>query len=179
GGDAKFRRSFRQKRTARMLLKNEAERAAAPMRNRKGAYGEILCLEELACLKLDQVDLNGQALITQHDIEQQRMNPIQRGTAAVNIEGFDAFPPGKGRHQAAQPQIVIEVSVCEQDAVQSFEADAAAQNLALCAFAAVDQETVFTRQNRLRRQPTLNGWGGRRRAKEDDFKHRITPVMGK
>src|SRR5690606_14775149 len=81
GVDAKFGGSFRQKRTARMLLKDTAERAAASMRNRKGADGEILYPEELACLKLHQADSNRQAFIPQHDIEQQRMNPLQRSTA--------------------------------------------------------------------------------------------------
>ncbi len=59
----------------------------------------------------------------------------------------------------------------EQDAVEAFEADTAAQNLALCTFAAIDQEAVFTCQNDLGGQAAMNRRRGGGCSEKDDFKH--------
>jgi hypothetical protein len=52
------------------------------------------------------------------------------------------------------------MGVRDQDSIESFEPDAALQNLPLCAFAAINEKAMLVMQNDLRRQPTMDGGGG-------------------
>ena len=77
----------------------------------------------------------------------ERMSRLQSHRTVVaelgNVEPVERFPSPQGGRQPAQAQDVIEMAVRNQDAIQSFEAQTAAQELALRAFATVNHEPVF------------------------------------
>lgn len=62
---------------------------------------------------------------------------------------------------------MVEVGVCQQDAVEALEADATAQDLPLGAFAAVDEEAILAREYRGGAQPAIDGRGRGRRSQKD------------
>src|SRR5690349_5287469 len=66
---------------------------------------------------------------------------------------------------------MVEMAVRNQDAVKLFEPQAAAQNLALGALAAIDQEAVFFDDDDMGRQPTMHRWCRGRCTQEMKFKH--------
>ena len=69
----------------------------------------------------------------------------------------------------AQAEDVVEVAVRQQDARQVAETDARLQDLALRAFAAVDEKTILIVLDDLRRQAASGGGRGCRSAKKQDF----------
>ena len=77
---------------------------------------------------------------------------------------------GKGGYQPAEAEDVVKVRVGEQDFIEPLEADAAAEKLALRAFAAVDQEAIFIVLNNLCGKSALCRRGGRGGAKKKYFK---------
>jgi hypothetical protein len=63
------------------------------------------------------------------------------------------------------------MGVRDQDSIESFEPDAALQNLPLCAFAAINEKAMLVVQHDLRRKPAMDGGGGSGGAEEKDFEH--------
>jgi len=100
-------------------------------------------VKECAGLDLVHVQWHGRLVATQHHIVNQRVDTIERGAPAKDIELIDRFPSKKGTEQTAQSEDVIEVSVCEQNVVDILKPRARLQNLSLCAFAAIHQKAIF------------------------------------
>ncbi|MEZ4555836.1 MAG: hypothetical protein R2854_05180 [Caldilineaceae bacterium] len=100
----------------------------------------------------------------------QRGHAGQRGGAGEDVQFLQRFPAPQSRGQPAQAEDVVQMAVGEQDFVQAAEAEAAAQQLPLGAFAAVDHEAVFVVHDNGRRQPALDRRCRRRCAEEDEFK---------
>ena len=73
--------------------------------------------------------------------------------AAVDLHLLDRLPAHERGKQPGQPQDMIQVAVGDQDVVQALETDPGLQDLALGAFAAVDQEAVFIMLDDLRERP--------------------------
>ena len=83
-------------------------------------------------------------LITAEDnIINQSANTIQCPTSAEDFKLINCFPAHERADQAAEAEDVIEVTMRQQDARQMPEADTGLQNLTLCAFAAVNEKTIF------------------------------------
>jgi hypothetical protein len=106
------------------------------------------------------------------DLEQQIADAAQCGPAAVDVDVVEVLPAGQRTDQPAQAEDVVEVAVGQQHRVEPLEAQAAAQNLALRALAAVEQEAVVAVQNEVAGQPPRDGRRGRGRAEKYDFKHK-------
>ena len=99
---------------------------------------------------------------------------LQRPHAPIDLHVLHGFPAPKRAGQSAQAEDMVEMPVRQQDVVQPLEANAAAQELPLGAFAAIDQEAVFAVNQHRCRQPTLcrrSGGGG---AEKDQFEHETT-----
>jgi hypothetical protein len=71
----------------------------------------------------------------------------------VDLEPVDRFPAHEGRKQACQAQDVVEVTVRDQNPIQSSKTDSGLQDLALRALTAVNQESLLTVADDLRREP--------------------------
>src|SRR5690606_21291040 len=112
--------------------------------------------EYAAGLEIDEVYRHRVTLVAQNDRIEQRMNAFECRSAAEDFEEFDGFEMGKGGDETAESQDVIEVAMSEQYTVELLIADAAAQDLALRAFATVNQITVFARKNGDRREATMH-----------------------
>ena len=97
------------------------------------------------------------------------MNALKRGASAENFQLVDRLPAQEGAEQPAQPEDMIEMSVCEQDARQAFESDPRLQNLALRALAAIHEEAIFIVTDDLRRQPAFRRGSGGRGAEKKNF----------
>ena len=97
------------------------------------------------------------------------MDSIQRGAPAEDIQFIDGFPAQECAEQAAQPQDVIEMPVCEENAVEVLEACARLQDLTLRPFATIDQKTVLIMFDNLCGKPALCRRRGSRRAKKKYF----------
>ena len=82
-------------------------------------------------------------------------------------ESFDNAQ--KRAQQSAQPQDMIEVSMCEKNAGKVLKARTRLQNLALSPFPAVDQKTIFIMLDDLCRKTTLCRRRGGGRAKKKYF----------
>jgi hypothetical protein len=98
------------------------------------------------------------------------MNAIERGTPSEDIELIDRLPAQERGHQPAQPKDMIEMAVREQDACKVLETSARLQDLALCAFTAIDQKTIFVMFDDLCRKTALCRRRGCRSAKKEYFK---------
>ena len=57
--------------------------------------------------------------VTQHDLVDQILHPIQGGASAVNLNSSSDFPAHQRAEQPGQPQDVIEVPVGQQDAYRA------------------------------------------------------------
>ena len=68
-------------------------------------------------LQFQQLDLNRQALVIQHDAEQQLVDAVERRAPAEDFQRLDVLPAGEGRNQPAQAEDVVEMRVRQQDAV--------------------------------------------------------------
>ena len=97
------------------------------------------------------------------------MDAVERGASAVYFEFVNRLPAQERTEQPAQPKDVIEMSMRQQDAREILEARARLQDLALCAFAAINQETIFIVFDNLRRKPALRRGRGCRRTKKKYF----------
>ena len=100
---------------------------------------------------------------------EQVMHSVQRGAASEDLKLLDRLPAKKRAEQAAQAEDVVEVTVRQQHARQVAETDARLQDLALRAFAAVDQKTILVVLHDLRRKAAPRGGRGCRSAKKQDF----------
>ena len=69
---------------------------------------------------------------------------------------------------------MVEMPMCQQDTIQPLEANAAAQELALGAFPAIDEETIFSVYQHRGRQPALCRGSGSGGAEKDQFEHETT-----
>ena len=73
----------------------------------------------------------------------QSMDSGQRLLAAVNFQRIQGLPVAQRARQSPKTQYVVEMTVCEKDLVKPAKTEAAAQNLALRALAAIYQEAVL------------------------------------
>ena len=80
--------------------------------------------------------------LPKHDFHQ-RTHAGDGAGAAVDVEFFQRFPTTQRACQPAKPQDVVQMTVGQEDAIQTTKAQTAAQELTLGAFAAVDHEAVF------------------------------------
>ncbi len=128
-------------------------------------------LEENAWLDLVQVEGHRRLPAAQNHAVEQVMDAVERPLAAVNVQFFDGLPAHERGEQPRQAEDVVQVAVGDENVVQVPEADAGLQDLALGAFAAVDQEAEFVVLDDLRRKPALGRGGGGGGAEEDDFEH--------
>ena len=94
------------------------------------------------------------------------------------MDFVERFPAAECREQAAQAENMIEVRMRQEDPVEALEADAAAEDLALRAFAAIDQETLFAGQDRQRRQAAIDRRRGGRCAEEDQARTSSAAFVG-
>ena len=128
-------------------------------------------LEENARLDLVQVEGHRRLPAAQHHAVEQVMDAVERPLAAVNVQFLDGFPAHERGEQPGQAEDVVQVAVGDENVAQVPEADAGLQDLALGAFAAVDQEAEFVVLDDLRGKAALGGGGGGGGAEKDDFKH--------
>jgi hypothetical protein len=112
---------------------------------REGPQLESLVFEQNAWRDDVIPDVQG-GLARAEDNSHQVSDSLQRPGPAVDLHLINGFPPAKGGSQAAQAEDMIQVAVSEQDAVQSFEPQTAAQDLALRTLTAVDEKSVLTVQ---------------------------------
>ncbi|OQC22633.1 MAG: hypothetical protein BWX68_03063 [Verrucomicrobia bacterium ADurb.Bin063] len=63
---------------------------------------------------------------------------FERVSAAVDFQAVNGFPTHEGGEQSAKPEDVVEVTVGDEDAVETLEADARLQDLPLGALSAID-----------------------------------------
>ncbi len=141
------------------------------MEDRESRHREIAGLEEHAGLDLVQVEDDGGLTAAQHHAVEQVVDAVERPPAAVNVELLDGLPAHEGGEQPGQPEDVVQVTVGDENVAQVPEADAGLQDLALGAFAAVDQEAELVVLDDLGGEAALGGGGGGGGAEEDDFEH--------
>jgi len=137
----------------------------------EGFDGELLRLKGDARLQVHQVNGHRRALAAQHDAVDQILHPVKGVTAAPDFQRVDALPAHEGGEQPGQAKDVIQVAVREQDTVQALEADAALEQLALRAFAAVYQKAILPGQDDLGRQPAQDRRRGRGSPQKDQLEH--------
>ena len=99
----------------------------------------------------------------------ERPDAVQGPFAAIDVERRNGLPARKGRGQPSQAQDMVQVAVGEKDPVQPAETQAAPQQLALRALAAVDQEAMVLVQHHRRRQAAVNGWRRGRSPEKDQL----------
>ncbi|OGO10352.1 MAG: hypothetical protein A2Z66_06185 [Chloroflexi bacterium RBG_13_66_10] len=88
------------------------------------------------------------------------MNALERPAPGPDLEVVDRFPAGERGEKAGQPEDVVEVTVGDQNAVETAEPDSGAEDLPLSSLAAVDQETLVTVAHHLGGEAAVDGWGG-------------------
>ena len=154
-----------------LLLEDKAEIAPATVIDRKGADAEVRAIEQQAGLQFVQADVDGQALVVQHDAKEEGLNAAQGVAPGPDFNPVDVFPTRQGGHQTAEAEDVIKVAVREKNVPEIAKADAAAQDLTLGAFAAIDQEALVACQQHLCRQAPVERRGRCRTAKNDQFEH--------
>ncbi len=169
GGHTERLGLLRQKGAARLFTKEVPEATRPAVDDREGDHLEVVVFEHHAGADVDQVNRHRRARAAQHHTEDQVFDAIQRPAPTVDFQPVHGFPPRKGGDQPAQAQNVIEMAVGEQHALQTPEADPAAQNLPLRPFAAIDEKPLVAPQHDLRGQSPLNRRGGGRRAQHHQF----------
>lgn len=70
------------------------------------------------------------------------MNAVQRPFTCQDLEIVDRLPSGKSRDQPSQSEDVVEMTMCDQDAIETPEPDSRPQNLSLGALATINQESL-------------------------------------
>ena len=113
------------------------------MSHRKRGHYKILPFKKWAGFNLIQAERHGRLVAAQDNSIQQVMNAIERGTPAEDIQFIDRLPAQERGHQPAQPENMIEMTMCKQYACKVLEASARLQDLTLRAFTAIDQKTIF------------------------------------
>ena len=118
-----------------------------------------------------QVEHHRRLSTAQNHPIQQVMDAIECPLAAVDVHFLDRFPSHKRGKQSRQAEDVIQVPVCDKNIAQVPEANPGLEDLALGAFAAVDQEAEFIVFNDLCRKPALGRRGRCGSAEKDNFVH--------
>ena len=148
-GNSQLLSLFGQEGAAALLFKEIAQTIGAAMLHRKGRDGKIRTVEEFARTYGDEFDRHGGVPAAQHDRIDQIMDAIQGSRATVNLELIDSLPTHERGEQSGQAENVVKVSVGNENAVQTFEADAGLQNLTLGSFATIHQKAVFIMLNQV------------------------------
>ncbi len=91
---------------------------------RKALTHEIGRVEDHTGGDRDQVNGHGRFRAAQYHAVHQVADALQRARAAVNFKVVDALPAHEGGEQPAEPEDVVEVTVGDEDAVETLEADA-------------------------------------------------------
>ena len=129
------------------------------MLHREGAHGEVGRVKEHPARHRDQLHRHGRLGAAQHYLEQQVVNAVKRGSAAVDLQLLDGLPAHERGEQPAEAQDVVEVSVGDEDAVEPLEAYPRLQDLPLRALAAVHQEAVLVVLHQVGGQVAFGGGG--------------------
>jgi len=79
--------------------------------------------------------------------------------AAQDVDLINGLPTHKGGDKASQPQNVIEVTMREQNIIEALEANSRFEDLALGAFAAIDEEAIFFVLHHQCGQTPFDRWG--------------------
>src|SRR5690606_37624850 len=88
---------------------------------------------------------------------------------AVHREPLARLQQRQGGDEAAEPEQMIDVAMGQQHAIEAAQAEAALQQLALRALAAVDQKAAPFVHDEERRQPPLDRGHAAGSAKEHDL----------
>jgi len=143
--------SFHEKGPAAVFLEREPETTRPPVGHGEGDQLHFSRIQDDTRLEGNQVELQVDLAASQHNVDQVS-HPLQRPVAGIDVQFFGCFPTGKCRHNTTKSQDVIQVSVGQQNRIEALEAQAAAQQLALCALAAVDHEAPILVKNDRRGQ---------------------------
>ena len=141
------------------------------MVDREGADLVVAAVDHVARLELDRLDRVGEAA---EDPPQRREQVAEPGRA-VEAERQLAAAQREALQHPRQPEEVIGVEVGQEDVLEVGEADVGAQELALGALAAVDQQLVAAAADERRRGRPLGGGSRSRRPEEHDVQiHRAS-----
>jgi hypothetical protein len=113
------------------------------VRDRESNHLKSLILQDDPRLYLNEVNLDRRPSSSQYHAVDQIIHALERPTPTVDLQTLHRFPTGEGGYEPPQAQDVIKMTVGEEDAIEALESQPTAQNLPLCPFAAVDQETII------------------------------------
>ena len=82
-------------------------------------------------------------MASQNDAEEEIVDPFQGPSAPPDLQTIDGFPAHECGKQPCQTEDVIEMTVCDQDPIETPESDPRLQDLALRPLTAIDQESVI------------------------------------
>ena len=141
------------------------------MVDRERADLVVAAVDRVARLELDRLDRVGEAA---EDAAQDAEEIAQPGRA-VEAERQLAATEGEALQHPRQPEVVVGVEVRQEDVLEVGETDVGAQELALRALAAVDQQLVAAAADERRRGRPLGGGSRSRRPEEHDVQiHRAS-----
>jgi len=163
--------ALREKGTPGLFGETIAQTARATVLNAERRDLEFGALQKDTRLDVDEGNPHRRSGAPQDDAEHQIVDPVQRTPGTVDLQTLDGLPPREGRDQSPQPQDVIQMAMGEQHTVETAEAQAAPQDLALRPLATVDEKALVAMQHHLCRQPPLDRGGRGCGAQEYQFKH--------
>jgi hypothetical protein len=127
------------------------------MYHREGRDCQAFSLPDGPRLDLVKVQLH-LYLTTAKDNIHEVADALQSPGATVDSQTSGCFPTGKRGDESPEAQNVVQMAVGEQDFVQAFETQAAAQNLALSSFTAVNKESAILVHDHGGGESTLYRW---------------------
>ena len=135
-----------QEGAARIFLEYIAITFATAVGYGEGTYGKLPPFEQgLPRHGAMKIDGDGWRLPPEDDLINQCLYTLNRRQAAIDEDFVKRFPTAECGQEAAQAQHVIQMGVRQEDVIEAFEADTAAEDLALRTLAAVNQEALFAR----------------------------------
>ena len=141
------------------------------MVDREGADLVVAAVDRVARLELDRLDRVGEAA----EDAAQHAEQIAQPRRAVEPERQLAAAQGEALQHPRQPEVVVGVEVRQEDVFEVGETDVRAQELALRALAAVDQQLVAAAADERRRGRPLGSGSRSRRPEEHDVQiHRAS-----
>src|SRR5258706_9873648 len=168
-GHAEFIRFFGEERATPLFLEDISQTIRPAVCHWKRRDGEIVSFEKLAGFDLLHFQRHWRLVAAQDYIIKKCMHTVECGAPSKDLKFFDGFPSQKSGKQTTQTKDMIEVSMCEQYARKTFESYPRLQDLSLCAFAAVNEKTIFVMRNDLPGKPAFCRWRGSRCSKKENF----------
>jgi hypothetical protein len=155
---------LRVKAARTLVLGDRVAHGGHTVVDRKDEQPIVLTVERLAGAQLGHVDLVCQPA----EDAAQRPEEVPEPGRPVDREGRLAPAQGERLQHPGEPEVVVRVEVRQEDLVQLDEADRGAQELALRALAAVEEQPLAAPAYEQRRWGPLRGRHRAGRAEEDD-----------